>query len=196
MRVGSRRCAVVLFALACWASAPALPAPARAVSPRELEAREAFVTGEYRRALTLFGKLYAETLHPTYLRNIGRCYQNLAEPERAITAFRDYLRKAAPLPAAERAEIEGYIAEMEALARQRSEARISAPSRTTPPPALVAAPSAPAAGHDQEKHAGRKWWLWAGLGVVAVGVAGLAAALALSGRTDAACPGGTTCYRP
>ena len=49
--------------------------------PRELKAREDFAAGRYQQALDVFAKLYAETLHPVYLRNIGRCYQNLGDPD-------------------------------------------------------------------------------------------------------------------
>ena len=84
-----RRAVLVVALVRCVA--PALAAPAKAISPRELEAREAFVTGEYRRALGLFGKLYAETLHPTYLRNVGRCHQMLGDADKAINTFREYL---------------------------------------------------------------------------------------------------------
>lgn len=87
---------------------------------RELQAREAFVAGRYREALDLYAKLYAENLHPTYLRNIGRCHQHMSEAEEAILSFRDYLRKAADLPSSEREEVEGFIKEMETLRdRQR-----------------------------------------------------------------------------
>jgi hypothetical protein len=182
-----RAALALALALVGWC-AVARAEPARTVSPRELEAREAFVTGEYQRALSLFGKLYAETLHPTYLRNIGRCYQNLGEPDRAITTFRDYLRKAGPLPAAERAEIDGYIAEMEALKQRRA----PAPARPAPMTVAAAPPPAPA----PDRAGGRRWWLWGALGAVAVGVAAVAAAVALSGRTDAPCPSGITCLRP
>ena len=51
-----------------------------ATDPRELKAREDFAAGRYQQALDLFAKLYAEKLHPNYLRNIGRCYQNLGDP--------------------------------------------------------------------------------------------------------------------
>lgn len=53
---------------------------------RELEARTSFARGDYDQALSLYVGLYAETLHPTYLRNIGRCYQQLRQPGRAIAA--------------------------------------------------------------------------------------------------------------
>ena len=107
-----------------------------AADSRELKAREEFAAGRYQDALDLFAKLYAETLHPIYLRNIGRCYQNLGEPDRAIASFRDYLRKAKSLRAEERKEIEGFIKEMEELKRsrgagERSQRRV-APTPATP----------------------------------------------------------------
>ena len=102
---------------------------------RELQAREAFATGRYQEAIELYGKLYAEKLHPTYLRNIGRCYQKLKEPEKAIDSFRDYLGRVKNIPAAERSEIEGYIAEMEALKKKQDADKAAAAA-----PAAVVAP--------------------------------------------------------
>jgi hypothetical protein len=58
--------------------------------PREMQAREAYGAGNYKDALAIFTKLFAETLHPTYLRNIGRCYQNLNDPDHAISSFHEY----------------------------------------------------------------------------------------------------------
>src|ERR1700690_1356901 len=59
----------------------------------EMKARESFAAGRFDEALELFAKLYAETLNPIYLRNIGRCHQKLREPQKAIDAFHDYLAK-------------------------------------------------------------------------------------------------------
>ena len=103
-------------------------APALAVDARELKAREEFAAGRYQEALDIFAKLYAETLHPIYLRNVGRCYQNLGDPDKAIISFRDYLRKRKTIEPDERREIEGFIAEMEELKKQR-EAAATAPRR-------------------------------------------------------------------
>ena len=104
--------ALVFFGLLAQV-APSQAAP-KARESRELRAREAFATGHYQEAIDLYGQLYAEKLHPTYLRNIGRCYQKLREPDKAIDTFRDYLSRAKNLTASEQKEIEGYIAEMEA----------------------------------------------------------------------------------
>ena len=123
---------------------PGQAAP-KAKDSRELLAREAFATGRYQEAIDLYGKLYAEKLHPTYLRNIGRCYQKLKEPEKAIDSFRDYLSRAKNLPANEQKEIEGYIADMEALKERQAAEKAQAakpPARTTDAAAAAAAPAA------------------------------------------------------
>src|SRR3954464_11934757 len=81
----------------------------------EIDARQAFAAGRYDEAIELFARLYAETLNPIYLRNIGRCHQKKRQPDKAIDAFRDYLAKGKGISSAERKEIQGYIKEMEAL---------------------------------------------------------------------------------
>jgi len=53
----------------------------------ELKARQAFAASRYDEAIEIFAQLYAETLNPIYLRNIGRCHQKKREPEKAIDAF-------------------------------------------------------------------------------------------------------------
>lgn len=112
-----------------------------AVDQREMRAREAFAVGKYQDALDLFAKLYAEKLHPNYLRNIGRCYQNLGEPDKAINSFREYLRKARTVSADERQEVEGYIQEMEDL-KAKQQASIATP----PPPPQGGITDAPPTG--------------------------------------------------
>jgi hypothetical protein len=95
-------------------------APARAEDDQELNAREAFAAGRYQEALDGYAKLFARTLHPTYLRNVGRCHQMLGNPDKAINSFREYLRRAPELPAGQRAEVEGFITEMEALKKRQA----------------------------------------------------------------------------
>ncbi|HVV51344.1 MAG TPA: hypothetical protein VHO06_16865, partial [Polyangia bacterium] len=61
----------------------ALAGAAHADHATEMKAREDFAAGRYDEALELFAKLYAETLNPIYLRNIGRCHQKLKQPDKA-----------------------------------------------------------------------------------------------------------------
>ncbi len=189
------------------ATAPAtfVHAAAKSTDKRELKAREAFAQGHYEEALDLFAKLYAETVHPTYLRNIGRCYQNLKMPDKAINAFNDYLRQAKDIAVAEKNEIERYIAEMESLKKRQKEeaaAQASSPSAgpvptPAPPaeasPALDLSPRPAPANIDTEPPFYKKGWFW---GVVGVAVAaGVMGGLYAGGAFTSAgqCPSGATC---
>jgi hypothetical protein len=181
---------LVLVAIMAWASSAA------AVPPRELEAREAFATGKYQRALDLFGKLYAETLHPTYLRNIGRCYQYLGDPDRALNSFHNYLRTAKNVTPDERQEVQGFIDEMEAL--KRKNAALPSPRPPVAVPTPVPEPlalQAPAPEPTRPERGGH-WWVWT---VGAVVLAGVAATLAATGvfthTQDALCPADRKCVR-
>jgi len=184
---------------------------------RELKAREAFAAQRYQDALDIFAKLYAETLHPIYLRNIGRCYQNLDDPDRAISSFKEYLRKAKNPTADETREVEGYIKEMEVL-KERKEASASSATESaktessdapvkplpsaTPPPSgssatasVVLTPPPPAAEGSSPFYT--RWWFWTIVGgVVAAGV-GIAFAAGVFTKTeDASCPKGIPCGTP
>jgi tetratricopeptide (TPR) repeat protein len=150
----------------------------------ELEARTHFAAGEYKEALEIYARLYAETMHPTYLRNIARCHQNLGNADKAISSFREYLRKAKDLTPDQRNEIEGYIAEMEQLKQSRAAAPPpvtpppTAPPAAAPPPAettpaLVATPAVTASGtarDDGDAFYTRAWFWGVVAGVVAAGV--------------------------
>jgi hypothetical protein len=187
----------------------AVAARAVAADARELKAREEFAAGRYQEALDLFAKLYAERLHPVYLRNIGRCYQNLGDPDKAVISFRDYLRKHKTIQPDERAEIEGFIVEMEALKSRREaealrEARTepaasniapvpSAPQPSSAPEALVTTPLAHPS--DESSPVYTRWWFWTVVGAVAVGsAAGIAAATGAFTKTrDGVCLDGFFC---
>jgi hypothetical protein len=112
----------------------------------EMQARQSFAAGRYDEALELFAKLYADTLNPIYLRNIGRCHQKLKQPDKAIDAFHDYLAKGGKkISADERAEINGYIKEMEALRDEQASRQQATPPPVTPVPPTSAAPVQPIA---------------------------------------------------
>jgi hypothetical protein len=185
----------------------------------EIQARKEFAAGRFDKALELFAALYAETLHPVYLRNIGRCHQKMREPQKAIDAFKDYLAKAPKtgkekVTADERAEIEGYIKEMELLRDEQARAATPVPPVTpvtplppgqpvaqTPPPAVTPPanepppPSLVTTAPPPESASApiyKRWWFWTGLGVLVVG--GVVAAVVLSGDGGKPpCPTGVVC---
>jgi hypothetical protein len=182
----------------------------------EIKGREAFAAGRYDEAIDTFAKLYAKTLNPVYLRNIGRCFQQKREPDAAIDKFRDYLSKTKTgkykTSTDERAEIDGYIKEMEALRDEQAKAAAvpapvqplptaapvtttmpaaPAPTATQPTAALVAQPT-PAEGESHPIYT--RWWFWTIIGVVVVGGAVAAVAASSSGGTSKpSCPSGVSC---
>ena len=123
----------------------ALAGAAHADHAGEMQARQSFAAGRYDEALELFAKLYAETLNPIYLRNIGRCHQKLKQPDKAIDAFHDYLAKGGKkISTDEKAEINGYIKEMEALRDEQASRQQTPPVAPVPPTAGPVQPIPPA----------------------------------------------------
>src|SRR4051812_12925304 len=137
-----RRWSRVALVLAVLLSGRVYAQPAGdGVHEREVKAREFFVVGRFAEALEIYGRLYAESGHPTYIRNIARCHQKMGEPEKAISSFRDYLRQATDITAEQRALVESYIAEMELMKERReAAARAASPAAPVPPPPAAAAP--------------------------------------------------------
>jgi tetratricopeptide (TPR) repeat protein len=216
-RFGSRPLAALAVALALVAVG-IVPSPGHAATKakaakepkkeqkdaREMEARQAFAAGEYKDALDIYTKLYAEKLHPTYLRNIARCYQNLGDADHAISSFREYLRKAKDLTAQERQEVEGFIAEVDKAQKQKEDAAAAAAAadlakrseppplpperdrRVLPPPPPPPPPPAPTPFY-------AKGWFWGVVGgVVVAGVVGTLWATGTFSPKDK-CVNGYTC---
>jgi tetratricopeptide (TPR) repeat protein len=189
--------AAILITVSLWAAAAAA-SPKAAKDSREMQAREAFAAGQYQQALDIYVKLYAEKLHPNFLRNIGRCYQNLGDPDRAISSFREYLRKARKLAPGEREEIDGYIREMQQLQQTRA-AAAAPPVDPAPVPAAAPAPAAPpvqlqavAPPPAPAPPVYRRWWFWSAIGAALVG--GTVAVLAArSGGERPSCEAGRQC---
>jgi hypothetical protein len=201
--------ATLLIAALASAGVTATPGPALAakkkeekkVSPQEMQARADFAAGRYAEALDSFAKLYAETLHPTYLRNIGRCYMNMDQPDKAGTSFHEYLRKAKDITADERREVEGFIAEVDKAQKQKEDAAAAELAKrqqpqpqpqpqdnrdlyATPPPPPP--PPAPAPFY-------KKGWFWGVVGgVVVAGVLGTLWATGTFSPSDK-CAAGYTC---
>jgi hypothetical protein len=215
-----RQAVVLGFLLAFTLSVPVAQAAKGGDNATELKAREAFAAGRYEDALNLFAKLYAETLHPVYLRNIGRCHQKLRQPDQAIDKFNEYLAKEKKISADERKEIDGYIQEMQALKQEQARQATPTPPANPPPPVTPINPNpnpnqpppnyyaAPPPGNgasggmlvgqpgprpgDEETPIYKKWWFWTGIGAVAVGT--VVAVVLLSGGTEKpGCPSGVMC---
>ena len=190
---------------------------------REREGRALYAKGKYAEALDVFATLFADRADPIYLRNIGRCHQKMGHPTESIDAFREYLRRARVIPS-ERAEIEGFIREMEDLKARTTKGSAerstgpedkSPPKGTDAPPtaqAKVPPPAAPApvmlvvaapppavdmADGRSTTPLTHRWWFWAAIGAVVVGAAATAVILGSRGGADRpGCPGDFTCPPP
>jgi hypothetical protein len=185
-----RQCAVVSLVVALAAAGAVRAAPT--TRQQELAARKAFAEGDWKQALDLFAGLYAETLHPVYLRNIGRCHQKLGDPVRAIGAFRDYLARNKQVGPEERAEIEGYIKEMETLRDEQEKTRAAEEKRAAPPPPPEVHPAvptlqvaAPPPAPPSSPPVYQRWWFWT---VIGAAVAGGVAAAFLLRPSSSNCP--------
>jgi len=123
----------------------------RAADHEDQKAVQAFAAGRYDEALELYAALYSNSFNPIYLRNIGRCYQKLKQPDKAIDKFRDYLEKAKKLTPDEKAQINGYIKEMEALRDEQAGKQQATPAVVAPvapvQPIQPAQPEVPPPGY-------------------------------------------------
>jgi tetratricopeptide (TPR) repeat protein len=157
------------------------------------QAEAKFNVGRFEDALVDYQAAYDVEPLPAFLFNIGQCYRNLGNYERAQFFFRRYTTldpRSPNRPAAER-----LIAEMDKLAAERASAAArddSTPSTlpalfapaagdrsgTGPPPAaLMAEPARPASAPARPVY--RRAWFWVTVSAVAV-AGGVAAAFALS----------------
>jgi tetratricopeptide (TPR) repeat protein len=188
-----KRYAICSFLTFLVLAAP-LSARAQPAEEREAQARGLFALGKFGDALDLYARLYAETAHPTYQRNIGRCYQNLGEADKAITAFREYLRQAGKtITPAQRTQVEGYIREMEDLKAKRQAAAAPSAAPAPPPVRPAAKPEPDLSAHlASEAGSGRRTgaWVVGGVSVVALGVGSVFGlrAIALGKESDPHCP--------
>ena len=76
------------------------------------KAKTAFEVGKYKIALAEYQSAYRLMPLPGFLFNIGQCYRNMKKPDKAIIAFKRYLKQKPK--AANREAVEGLIAELEA----------------------------------------------------------------------------------
>src|SRR5262245_21357005 len=81
---------------------------------RKREARKACFTGNVDRGVEILVDLYGETGHPNYIYNQARCFERNGKYDQALLSYEDYLRKAANLGDADRAQVEKSIAELRA----------------------------------------------------------------------------------
>lgn len=203
------------IAVLAWPAASALGGEK---DPRVVQAQKDCLSGKTDSGVALLAELYAETHFPNFIYNQARCYEQAARPEDALNRFREYLRVAKNISAADKADAERHMQECRALAAEQERARekktaaataavvvppappaITAPSSTTPLPLPQAAnpeTARPAAGLDltaqpqatESSPIYAKWWFWTGIAAV-VGGGVTAYLLATRHTTENFCSG-------
>jgi tetratricopeptide (TPR) repeat protein len=151
MAVRSSRIQVGLALLVLLAGLPALAGPKEEAARAEVAAgTAAYNLGYYDDAARHYEEAYRQVPDPALLFNIGQAYRLAGKPDRAITAYRSYLRTA-PADAANRGQVEKRIPELEKLVAEMRNAQMAPPPGTLPtappaatPPAVQVQNSAPA----------------------------------------------------
>lgn len=143
--------AVVAAALSLGTSPGDARADKRSAREHYQKGTVLFDLGRYKEAAAAYERGFAEQPDPALLFNVGQAYRLARDFERAVTAYRGYLRRFPDAP--NRAEVEARIAEMRRLLEEQQAAQERPPTGTTPPaadppperpapgPALVAAPA-------------------------------------------------------
>jgi tetratricopeptide (TPR) repeat protein len=173
----------MLAIVAAAMSGPALAGPAEDASREHFgRATVAYNLGHYEQAAAEFEAAYRLVADPSYLFNIGQAFRLAGVPQKALIAYRSYLRTS-PRNAPSRAQAQERVRELEALIAARQAAPTptpqplpapeppSPPRAAPPPPAFVAAaPAAPPASPDSEgPPVYKRVWFWSALAAVVAG---------------------------
>lgn len=130
------------------------------------QGKAAFELGNFQEALEQYKTAYRIAPLPGFLFNIGQCHRNLGDLDKAIFAFRLYLRKRPEAP--NREAVLQLIKELERLIEERAQQQKKVPvylpesrpiTHQPPPP-----PPPPTPVY-------KRWWLWTLVGLAAGGAA-------------------------
>jgi len=185
----SRGARILLVAIAFVGAAPATAAaggPERPGRARFEMAETKFNLGRFEEAAADYQAAYEAEPLPAFLFNIGQCYRNVGNYERAQFYFRRYVELDPRSP--NRGDAEHLIAEMERLGEARRSGGPAPPASSAlslaAPGAAVASEPAPAFapsvaragdGADPSRPFYRRPWFWVGSAAVVTGaiVAGI-----------------------
>jgi tetratricopeptide (TPR) repeat protein len=145
--------------------------------------------GYFDEAARIYEQAYRLLPDAALLYDVGQAYRFAGQREKALVAYRSYLRTSAP-DAPKREAARKFVEDLAgAPAAPGPAAAISRPVRLEAvdlpvgPPALVAAPSRGAANGAPPPVGRPRWWLWGALGALVVG--GVATTVVLAGRPHA-----------
>lgn len=121
------------------ASSPARPAFAASRDGKERQAREACLSGDYQKGVSILSRLFVLTENPVHIFNQGRCFEQNRRYEDALARFQEFLRVAKNLNPMAREKTNQHIAECRAILDEQASLRSPSP----PPPPVAAVPPQP-----------------------------------------------------
>ena len=173
-----RRALVLLIALVVQLPAVSVhadtdPAVLKRARRYYKEGKAAFELGKFRRALQHYEEAYKIASLPGLLFNIGQCYRNVGEYEKAMFSFRLYLRKVPD--ARNRDAVRTLIGD---LGRKIEDQREEAEQRRLNEERLRREEERRRQEEEQRRGGGsrsafyKKWWFWTIVGVAVAGGVG------------------------
>lgn len=180
---------VCLIATRAAAQDPAVKEQARALNDR---GTAEYRLGYYDKAASLYEEAYRLLPDPALLYNVGQAYRMAGQRDKALIAYKSYLRTSAPdapnrdlaRKRIEELEVAGAAAGAPATGPSARPVQLQPMDMPVGPPALVGATPAERPRQDGPS---RRWWLWGAVGALVVG--GVATAVVLAGRPRDATPG-------
>ncbi len=134
------------------------------------QAMTAYELGEYEKSAALLKQAYEIVPEPDILYNLGRAYRSLKQYDKAIDAYRTYLRKKPASPY--KTGVQKMIKEMEELQKAQEQSNQKPPTDMVPAPQPASPPQVPTAVPPVEE----AWyddyvaWSLVGVGLVGLGV--------------------------
>lgn len=171
---------------------PAAAGPAEEAREQTRRGTAAYNLGSYEEAARFYEEAYRLVSAPELLFNVGQAWRQAGRPDKALVAYKAYLRTAQP-HAPNREQVERRVAELEKLVAETRRTQsapppgtLSAPGEVGPQPenAHAAPPLAVQAAPAPAEPAPSRWYLWAGLGAVVAGA--VVTALVLSSHSTRA----------
>lgn len=114
-----------------------VPAHAAGRAAKERQAREACLSGDYQKGVSILSRLFVLTENPVHIHNQGRCFEQNRRYEDAIARFQEFLRVLKNRYPGAQEEARKHIAECEASLNQATVLRNTTPA---PPPAPAETP--------------------------------------------------------
>lgn len=181
-------------------------ATAYAETADELAAKQAYARGselyknhKFIEAAAAFNEGYSHKPHYAFLWNLALAYHGLGDHEKAIDAYRRYLKACPTTATADRAAAEAAIAEEQ---RAIQAPAVRSVAKAADAPASRSAPEAvgtnAAVGHaseakTSERKVWQKWWFWTATGAAALAAVGVGVGLGVGLSSSGS--GSTAPYR-